>query len=46
MTCTMPNQAEGIFIRLFVDEQQVGLEVALAMPGLFAAQGMIAVLVG
>jgi len=38
------NHSQGLFIRFFIDQQQVGLEVAFAMVGLVSRQRMVAVL--
>ena len=38
---TYPHQPQGLIVWLFVDEEQIGFEVALAMIGIFARQGMV-----
>jgi hypothetical protein len=38
---TDAHQPQCLVVRFFVDQKQIGFEVALAMIGIFARQGMV-----
>jgi len=38
---TQAHEPQSLIVRLFVDEQQVGFEMALAVIGIFTSQKMI-----